>query len=227
METTCTICHFHSCPAVKRLSLKQQELLAKNSTEVKYKKGNLVFMQNAFANNVAYLTSGLVKKHMTGLNGKQQIIEIIKAPSYIGIPTTLGNNINQYSVTSLTESNMCMIDLNVFKQMCYENAKFSYEIIQEMCRKELKHFCNCFNRTQKNAKGLLAETLVYFSCTVFNTNSFSIPLSRSEIADLINVSREQVCRVLSEFHHDGIIDIKGKEIIIKNSDLLKKISQNG
>ncbi len=227
METTCNICHFNPCPAVKRLALKEQELLAKNSTEVKPKKGDLIFMQNAFANNVAYLTSGLVKKHMTGLNDKQQIIEIIKAPTYIGIPTTLGNNINQYSVTSLTESSMCMIDLNIFKQLCYENALFSYEIIQEMARKELKHFCNCFNRTQKNAKGLVAETLVYFSRTVFNSNNFCIPLNRSEIADLINISREQVCRVLSEFHHDGIIDIKGKEIVIKNSDLLNKISRNG
>ncbi|MFO7790964.1 MAG: Crp/Fnr family transcriptional regulator [Bacteroidales bacterium] len=227
MRTTCNICHFHACPAVKKLGLKEQNLLADNTTEIKYKKGNIIFMQNAFANNVGYLTSGLVKKHMTGLNGKEQIIEIIKAPSFIGIPTTMGNHINQYSVTSLTESSMCMIDLNIFKKICCENAPFACEMIQEMCRKELNHFCSCFNKTQKNAKGLVADTLVYFACSVFNTNSFSLPLSRSEIADLINTSREQVCRILSEFHNDGIIKIKGKEVSILNSELLEKISQNG
>jgi CRP-like cAMP-binding protein len=227
MEQNCCICNYLSAVSVEKLTMEEKELLEKNSLRVNYKQGDIIIKQNAFVNSIYYLTNGLVKKHMTGLNGKQQIIDVIKAPGYIGIPTALGNSVNKYSVTALTNCKMCMIELSFFKQLCCKNAFFSFDIIQEMCQKELKQFCDCFNRTQKNAKGLVAEMLIYFAESVFNSNSFRIPLTRNEISDLINISREQTSRILSEFNDDNIIAVHSKDIIIKNFDLLGKISRNG
>ena len=62
---------------------------------------------------------------------------------------------------------------------------------------------------------------------IYEKPSFTLPLNRSKIADLLNSSSGLVCRILSEFHKDGIIDINGKEITITNLDLLIQIRQNG
>jgi CRP-like cAMP-binding protein len=59
------------------------------------------------------------------------------------------------------------------------------------------------------------------------SDTFTIPLSQAELANLVDTSRESVSRVLSEFDKDGIIDVKGKQIEIVNKKSLKLISQNG
>ena len=226
MGYQCQTCKFRSF-AVSVLSEEQMCMLGDNCVEVNFKKGDIIFKQDSFSLNVGYLKTGLVKLHMRGLGGKEQIIKIAKSPVYLGIPTTIGDKINQYSATAIEESSVCFINLDAFKKLILSNPEFSYEIILNMCKNELTHFRNCLYKTQKNARGLVADTILNFANNIYESSSFSLPLTRSEIADLINSSRELVSRIFSEFHNDKIIHLDGKHIKILNLDLLIKISENG
>ncbi len=226
MGYQCQTCKFRSF-AVSVLEDDQMCLLGDNCTEVHFKKGDIIFKQDSFSLNVGYLKTGLVKLHMRGLGGKEQIIKISKSPTYLGIPTTIGDKINQYSATAIEESSVCFISLEVFKELILKNQQFAYEIILNMCKNELTHFRSCLHKTQKNARGLVADTILNFANNIYQSSSFSLPLTRNEIADLINSSRELVSRILSEFHNDKIIKLNGKEVSILNLDLLIKISENG
>ena len=226
MDYNCQTCKYRSF-AISVLDDDQMCMLGNNCTEVNFKKGDIVFKQDAFSLNVAYLKKGLVKLHMKGIAGKEQIIKIAKAPTYLGIPTTIGDKINKYSATAIEDCSVCFIDLEVFKKLILANPQFAYEIILNMCENELTHFRNCLHKTQKNARGLVADTLLNFANNIYENASFTLPLTRNEIADLINSSRELVSRILSEFNNDGIIELNGKEVTITNLELLIKISENG
>jgi CRP/FNR family transcriptional regulator len=202
-------------------------MLDKNCTEVNFKKGEIIFKQNMYSLNVGYLKEGLVKLHMKGLAGKEQIIKIAKSPTYIGIPTAIGDKINKYSATAIEDCSVCFIDLEIFKSLILSNPQFAYEIILNLCENELTHFKNCLHKTQKNARGLVADTILNFADKIYENKTFVLPLTRSEIADLINSSRELVSRILSEFNNDGIIDLDGKKVTIISPELLIKISENG
>jgi len=69
--------------------------------------------------------------------------------------------------------------------------------------------------------------LLEFSDKIFMSDTFTIPLTQAELANLVDTSRESVSRVLTEFDKDEIIKIKGKQIEIVNKKSLKLISQNG
>jgi len=56
---------------------------------------------------------------------------------------------------------------------------------------------------------------------------FIVPISQTEIGNLIDTSRESVSRMLSEFEKDGIIRVTGKQLEIINKKSLELISQNG
>jgi len=226
MSYQCKTCKLRSF-AVSVLSEDQISLLGNNCVAVDFKKGDIIFKQDAFSLNVAYLKTGLVKLHMRGLSGKEQIIKISKAPTYLGIPTAIGDKINHYSATAIETSSVCFIRLETFKDLILSNPEFSYKIIINMCQNELIHFRNCLYRTQKNSRGLVADTILNFANNVYESSSFSLPLTRNEIASLINSSRELVSRILSEFHNDGIIRLEGRKVTILNLDLLVKISENG
>ncbi len=80
---------------------------------------------------MAYLRSGLAKIHIAGPY-HEQIVRIVKAPSYLGLPTTFGDKINQYSVTVIDAAEVCFIDIDAFPVLLKANHDFSYEIHLEI-----------------------------------------------------------------------------------------------
>jgi len=225
MQNDCKHCPFNQ-KAAAMLSDKSFEQLTDNHLELKFKKGDSIIKQGMFSTNVVFLRKGLVKIHLLGPY-HDQIVRLVKAPSYLGLPTTFGDKINQYSVTAVTDTEVCYIDLGVFQKILTENREYSNEIIIDLCQNELESFRRCANRTQKQIRGNMADALLEFSEKIFKADSFKLPISQSELANLVDTSRESVSRVLNEFHDDGIISVNGKEISILNKKVLLMISQNG
>lgn len=208
------------------LTNSQLQHLSCNNATVKFAKGSQILTQGALSTNIIYLRSGLAKIHLAGPY-HEQIVRIVAAPRYLGLPTTIGDKINHYSVTAITEVEVCFIDMSTFRQLLKESDIFSYEIILDLCRDELESIRRCATRTQKQTRGNIADMLLEFSNHLFNSDTFLLPVSQAEIGNLVDTSRESVSRILTEFHKDGIITFSGKKIEIINKKSLQLISQNG
>jgi CRP/FNR family transcriptional regulator len=208
------------------LSDKSFDQLSENHLELRFTKGDTIIKQGMFSTNVVFLRRGLAKIHLSGPY-REQIVRLVKAPTYLGLPTTFGDKINQYSVTAVTDTEVCYIDIHVFQTILNENREFSNDILIELSKNELESFRRCANRTQKQIRGNMADVLLEFSEKIFQSDRFMLPISQSELANLVDTSRESVSRVLSEFDKDGIIKLNGKEIEILNKKSLNLISQNG
>jgi CRP-like cAMP-binding protein len=225
METNCKNCPFNS-KAAAMLSDGSFEQLSANHLVLKFKKGDAIIKQGMYSTNVVFLRTGLAKIHLAGPY-HEQIVKLVKAPTYLGLPTTFGDKINQYSVTAVSDVEVCFIDVEVFQTILNENREFSHEIILELCRNELESFHRCANRTQKLLRGNFADALLEFSDKIFMSDTFILPLSQVELANLVDTSRESISRLLSEFDKDGIIRMKGKQIEILDKKSLQLISHNG
>ncbi|MEZ4999758.1 MAG: helix-turn-helix domain-containing protein [Bacteroidales bacterium] len=60
--------------------------------------------------------------------------------------------------------------------------------------------------TQKKMPGRVAEILLYLADSVFDSDEFTMLLSRQELADMSGMAKESVVRILKEFSNEGIID---------------------
>lgn len=225
MQNDCRQCPFNA-KATSMLSECSFERLTDNHIVLKFKKNDAIIKQGMYSTNVVFLRTGIAKIHLNGPY-HEQIVRLVKSPSYLGLPTTFGDKINQYSVTAVTDVEVCFIDVNVFENILEENSDFAHEIILELCQNELESFRRCANRTQKLVRGNMADALMDFSENIFKSDTFTLPLSQSELANLVDTSRESVSRILTEFDKDGIIKMTGKKIEILNKKSLKLISQNG
>jgi len=220
----CTNCKIKSS-AAKTLNISELKVMAEHCSEVSFKRGEAILKQDVFSSNMVYLRKGLVKTHIAGQN-IEKIIRISKAPTYLGIATTLYEKTNKYSVTALEDSNVCFIGVDMFKQLIKTNPNFSYEIINDLCKNELLFFNCSINRAQKNIIGRVADSILFFYEEIFKSKEFNLPITRKEFGNFIDTSRESVCRVLSELDNDKIIKVKGKKITILNKKLLLTISKN-
>ena len=225
MKNDCKVCAIKS-KAASKLSTEEIEKLSFSCALVKFRKGDSVIRQGTFSTNVAYLRSGLAKIHIAGPY-HEQIVRIVKSPSYLGLPTTFGDKINQYSVTVIEAAEVCFIDIATFRYLLEANHDFSYEVLLELCNNELEVFHRCANRTQKQMRGKIADVLIELSERIYSSNVFKIPLNQEDLGNLVDSSRESISRVLTEFEKDGIIKLSGKKVEIINKKSLLLISANG
>ena len=84
-----------------------------------------------------------------------------------------------------------------------------------------------FKLNKKHLRGRIAYIILFLTKEVYKNNEFNMPISRKEIAELINMTTENVIRILSEFRKDNIIDIDGKTIKVLDPNLLQKICEAG
>ena len=219
-------CKFCSVYAAEFLTSNEKETLEHSCAHIKFKKGEVIFREGTLATNIAYLKSGLVKLHMKGPSS-DKILRLMKAPSYLGLPTTIGDKVNHYSATALTEAEICFISLDIFRKFINENGSFAYEIIIDLCRNELADYQRYANMSQKQLPGRLAEILLCMSHELYKSTKCELPLNNNELSDFISTSRESVSRQLSDFSKEGIISLNKKELTILNEEMLKKISLKG
>jgi CRP-like cAMP-binding protein len=225
MNANCKACIIKS-KAASKLSAEQIDKLSINCATVKFRKGDSVIRQGTFSTNVSYLRSGVAKIHIAGPY-HEQIVRLVNAPCYLGLPTTFGDKINQYSVTVIEAAEVCFIDISTFRYLLTVNHDFSYEILLELCNNELESFHRCANRTQKQVRGKISDVILEFSDKIYHSDCFILPINQEEIGNLVDSSRESVSRVLNEFEKDGIISVAGKKIEILNKNSLRMISANG
>jgi len=225
IRNECIDCGVKSKAAMK-LKDSETEALSFNCALTSFRKGDVLIRQGMLSTNVVYLRSGLIKLHIEGPYG-DQIVRIVKAPGYLGLPTTFGDKINQYSITAIDKVEACFIDITTFRNLLFSNPDFSYEIIIDICRNELEIYNRCVNRSQKQLRGKIADVILEMSGPIYDSDSFTLPISQEEIGNLIDSSRESVSRILAEFEKDKILSVSGKKIEIKNRESLLMISAKG
>ena len=225
-KEVCANCTIKS-KAVGTLNEEELEILNDNCAEIRLSEGEYIIREETPASHIAYLKSGLVKIHMTGPRGYDQILKIATSGTYLGLQTLSSQKIHRFSVTALEPSVVCFIDVQSFRHLISRNASFAYEVIVCLCQDEMNYFDRFVNLSQKQVNGRLADAILQFSNDVYHSHSFQLPLSRGDLAALIGSTRESVSRAIKELSDTSVIKSDGKKIEIINPGLLERISQKG
>jgi CRP/FNR family transcriptional regulator len=201
-------------------------LVDKNRLEVKYRKGELISKQGSFATHILFLKKGLVKVYLEG-KSKNHILSILPKGNLIGLPSLFGEPVLHYSVIAYEDSEVCHIDINVFRKFIHENALFSAELIKLMNETTISNYDRFLSITQKNMPGRFADALLYFSNQIYKSTSFSLSLSRKDLAEFSSMSVESLSRTIKDFNDNNLISVKGKSIKILDKSRLTEISLHG
>lgn len=226
ITSNCNECAFRS---ILFENLNQKELAYLNSYKVekKYLKGEFIVVENDPINEFLYLKKGLVKLFKVDRNEKEHILSIAKPLNFVGFLSVFSKKKYQYSIKAIEDSVVCFIDLKPLKETLVRNGLFAMEVLEKLNKITDDILGNRLNICSKQLRGRIAFILLYFSNEVYFRSKFELPLSRKEIAELIEMSTENVIRILSEFRKDQIISIAGSEIEILNMEALERINKFG
>jgi CRP/FNR family transcriptional regulator len=223
---TCTV-GLDKCTCFESLKAEELDLINRNLVEVEFKKGETICKQGTFATHVMYLSKGLTKVFMEGQQ-ETLVLKIIPEDNLIGL-TALFNetNVFQYSVAAYVDSLVKLINIDVFRQVLAQNAKFASEIINILNANTVQTYGRFYCLTQKQAYGRLADIILCLADRIYKEKEFELLLSRKDFAELSGMTTENVIRMLKKFKDDKLIKIEGKKFKILKYDKLQEISNYG
>lgn len=225
-EGNCSGCELKS-PLFCHLNEAELDLIRANRLSVVFRKGETIRKQGTYMSHVISVSSGLAKVYLEGINGRNSIINIVKPTSFIGGPGIYLDQLHHFSVTALTETRICFIDLNVFKTLIDENKAFAHELLKEFSRTMLSIYNRLINLTQKQMPGRLADSLIYLFEEIFLSDTINSSVSKQDIADLSGMAKESTIKIMRDFQHAEIIKITDAEISLLNAEALQRISRTG
>lgn len=191
-----------------------------------YSKNEYVCKQGNPVSGSIYLISGSAKLYIEGINNKNIILYITTPGNYIGLLSFFESNNYSYSVKTLEDSHICMIDLEIIKKLYVDNHEFLLKLNKAFGKSVKSILEKIITLNQKNIRGRIADSLLYLS-KHYKSDSFNMLLSRKELGELSAISEENAVRLLTEFKKEGIINVDGKNITIVDKKLLTKISEVG
>ncbi|MBI9054989.1 MAG: Crp/Fnr family transcriptional regulator [Bacteroidales bacterium] len=222
----CKECVYRSW-AFKNLSAEELKKINSKKVEKFFRKGEKICLEGDEISSFMYLQNGLVKLYKTEVNTKEHIISIAKPRDFIGLLSIFSNKNHIYSITALEDSIVCFVDLSVIRDFIKTNGIFALDFFEKISSVSDSVIKTRIDINTRQLRGRIAYILLFFSKHIYDSSKFNLPISRKEVAELIDMSTENVIRVLSEFRKDKLIQIEGKNIEIVDIKKLERIYEFG
>jgi len=198
-----------------------------NRFEVVFNTGEMMIKQGTSATHLVMITKGLAKMYLEGFDKKNLILELLMPWKLFGGPGLFTDYRYHYSVSAVVETSACFISIDNVRKVIRMNADFSESLIKHCSLNGSNNFTRLVSLTQKQMPGRLADVLLNLSNDIYRSNTFHLALTRQEIGDMSNMTKESATRIMKEFEHEGIIRMDGKTIELLRPDRLRDISLHG
>jgi CRP-like cAMP-binding protein len=194
----------------------------------RYGKGEMVFKEGMLPSGIYYVHSGKVKKYKKGPTEKEQIIYVANKGELIGYHAVLSGERHQDSAAVLEESSISFIPKEDFLDVLHRSPQFAISLLKALSH-EFTVFANNISAfSDASAAERLAIALIVFreksKAGLAYGEKIVINISRSDLAAIAGIAKENVIRLLKEFKSEGIIKTQGRKIWIQDVEKLAKRS---
>jgi CRP/FNR family transcriptional regulator, cyclic AMP receptor protein len=187
-----------------------------------YKKNDVVFTEEDIADKVFLINEGKVKIGYVTEEGDEIITAILTKGQIFGEKAILGEETrNEFAIATEKNTSICVITLDVMKEMLKNNNDFSlriYKFIGFKFRKlerrmQLLLFKDARTRLLEFIKDLSEE--YGYKNAITGDQVIRHPYRQEDIAKLIGITRPTMNVLLNELQKENILKFDRKEIILK------------
>jgi CRP/FNR family transcriptional regulator len=198
-----------------------------NRYEATFRPGETILKQGSPTSNALFISEGMAKSYIEGLNGKNFILSIALPGRLILGPGAFVDSRQTYSVSAISSVQACFINFDIFKHLVRVNGAFAESLLEDISAKSLVSLNRMVSLSQKKMHGRLADGLLYFADIVFKSDEYEMILSRQELGEMTNMAKECVVRILKELENSGVIYSDSSKIKILDREKLIRISEKG
>jgi len=226
-------CSIGNCPFFDRhvdgetcLSDELQCIVDDVAQDVSFDRGEVLFLQGQPSSNLFSLKRGMVKICSHTPDGREQIVGFsIPGNLLVGVQS-INDTRHAYAAIAVTPVSACRINQRTMLDRLRSRGDVAMRLIQA-ANAQLAH-----SRTLMEVLGHKCASAKIASFILLMTpksdtgqRDFSMPFSRVEIASILGLSEETVCRLMANLKRSGAIYAPRGKIEIRDWDHLQAISE--
>jgi CRP/FNR family cyclic AMP-dependent transcriptional regulator len=197
-------------------NLKALQDLIENGTVNFYKKKQLVYAEGNHPVRIFYIQKGKVKTFKTNDDGKELTVALFGEGDYVGYTAILEGTIYKETAEAIEDTTMAIIDREDFEKLLQTKKQVTHQFIQLLAQSVTDREKQLVGIAYNSLRKRVAEALVLLKTkyTKDEKGSFSIHISREDLAHIAGTATESIIRTLSDFKNEKLIDIREGAIII-------------
>jgi CRP-like cAMP-binding protein len=180
-----------------------------------YPSGTEIYREDAPAEVVYLIERGVIKISRIDLNGKETIVGLRSRYWLLAAPAVFLGMPYLYTATTVTPCHLRPITVKCFFHVLKTSEAFSQEMYRLLSQEVISNLRKVEEVSCMTAKERMKQFLRLLVAEVSPEksqahNPFQIPLKQYELAQIIGVSPEHLCRVVKELEREGVLtDTKG------------------
>jgi CRP/FNR family cyclic AMP-dependent transcriptional regulator len=192
----------------------RQSLLAKfrlTGTTLAYRSGQTVFAQGDPARTVFYVQRGGVKLSVLSGHGKEAVVALLGAGSFLGEGCLAGQRVRMATATAIGISILIRIEQREMVHVLDEQHSFSAFFIRHILLRNLRVEADLVDQLFNSSEKRLARALLLIAHYGNQGKpKTDIPkISQETLAEMIGTTRARVSSFMNKFRKLGFIDYNG------------------
>ena len=175
-------------------------------TRKKYKKGDLLTVPGTINNTTHFIHSGMMHLSLTHSSGNVKSL-VFYGPKTIfplGVvphETPIGY---EMELRAFTDMEVTSFSYPMLRHMCVDDGELAAEILEQNCEFISYLFYQDMNRAYTSTPEHVCDILYLYLLNVEPKDSI-IPLSQTDLASLVGISRAQIERILKSLRESQVI----------------------
>lgn len=183
------------------------------------KKGDHLYRQGDKFQSVYAVRSGSFKSYILGESGDGRVTGFFMPGEIIGMD---GISSQRYSnsVQALEHSSICEIPFTQLEKLSRELPRLQHHFFaimgNEIAKDQQVHTLLTSYSAEARTVSFLLGLSSRFARVSLSPLRFLLPMNRSDIAEYLGLTLETISRVLTSLQRKGLLDVKNREIEIKD-----------
>lgn len=191
------------------------------------RKGAFLFRAGEKADCVYALRTGSLKSWRVTADGEEHVTGFFLPGEVIGLES-LANGEHTQSAIAMDTALVCRIPLEQYEKLGERVPAMRRQLLKVMSRELHDVQERLADARHTGAPGALAGFLMNLSERLsrrgLRAERLVLPMSRGDIASYLGITLETVSRLLARFQSQGLIEVHGREVRVRNSDGLRALS---
>ena len=214
-------------PFFKGLSAGELSKIKECLREKSFNKGENLFLEGAACERVFFVKSGRVKLYRTSSSGREQTLETLGPGDTCACNPGQANWSCASTAEAMTPCTVWLVSRDNYIKLVETNNQLSHSL-NRLFAERLQCFSSLIEEVSlKDSRKRLIKFLLDMNDASDGAKqgALSLPFTREELAQRLGVVRETVARQLYELKRLKLIDIKPRQILIRDKAGLKGLLQ--
>lgn len=191
------------------------------------KKGAYLFKADEPMEHVFALRSGAIKNFLLDAEGNERITGFVLPGELLGLDAIGANHYRSYA-QGLEVSLVCSIRLDQLVDLSGQIPGLRYQLLHMLSlgiQGKDEHLRCCHGRADQRLSIFLLGMSARYHDRGLRADVFHLPMSRSDIANYLDLTQETVSRLFTRFIQAGFVQCEGREVRLVDQQGLLNLSR--